>query len=40
MFTIDDVIQANEDLSLAIETYASACKPLKFKGMSFALEEA
>lgn len=40
MATIDDVIQANEDLSLAIETYASACKPLKFKGMSFAMEEA
>lgn len=40
MTTIEQVIQANEDLSLAIETYASACKPLKFKGMSFALEEA
>lgn len=40
MTTIDQVIAANEELTLAIEHLSSKCTPLSFKGMSAALEEA
>lgn len=40
MSTIDQVVAASENLSLAIEAYHAACTPLKLRGFSFAMEEA
>lgn len=40
MNTIDSIIIANEELTLAIENYNACAKPMSFGRISFALEEA
>lgn len=40
MSTIDSIIAANEELTLAIESFNACAKPMSFGRISFALEEA